>query len=100
MQQFDFGRVQVSSLVGIDNSAEPSVDLYKGFETFGGTLRPVIVVKGEFNPALMDNEYRVVGNHDVAKAAQMMRTIDSRQFEMVNAMIVDGEIAHLVHKFN
>lgn len=93
----EFGRVQVASLVGVQN-VEMNVSLVKSIESMGGNAKPVIVVKEQYNQETGDYDYRVVGNHDVAKAYQSLKAIDSRRFEMINAFIVSPELRYEVMK--
>lgn len=86
----EFGRVDVSSLVGIESGAT-NLDLVESIVNLGGAVRPVVVVREGWKEDFSDYNYRVVANHDVAKAAKGAREIDPRAHEMVNCMIVDAD---------
>lgn len=93
----EFGRVTITSLVGVENG-ELNAVLCKSIETMGSNAKPVIVVREGYNQETGDYNYRVVGNHDVAIACRGLWSIDKRQFETVNAFIVDNELRYEVMK--
>jgi len=86
----EFGQIDTNSLIGIDTT-ELDAELCKFIVKFGGTVKPVVVVRGEFDQDRADYQYRVIANHEVAYAAQQARTIKPRECEMIQAMIVDAE---------
>ena len=92
----EFGRVQITSLVGVQN-VELNAQLCKSIETMNGNAKPVLVVKEGYNQATGDFDYRVIGNHDVAVAARGYRSVNQR-FEMVNCFIVPAELRYEVMK--
>lgn len=93
----EFGRVAVESLVGVvDNGLNAA--LCKSIETMGSNARPVIVIRKGFNQERFDYDYEVVHNHDVAVACQRLHNVMPREFEMVNAFIVDEELRFEIKK--
>ncbi|MEZ4684186.1 MAG: hypothetical protein R2932_59245 [Caldilineaceae bacterium] len=85
-----FGRVDTNGLVGI-NTNELDAELYEFIVKFEGTIKPVVVIREEFDLDRGDHNYRVIANHDVAYAATQARRIKPRECEMIEVMIVDAD---------
>jgi hypothetical protein len=89
--KMQFGRVDVNSLVNVQNTFTRSeIDkVADALIAVGTAIKPIIVTKGKWKEDLGNFEYEVLENHLVALAVQQAKLLEPKHWEMVDAYIVE-----------